>query len=299
MRILISGATGLIGSRLADTLRSRGDEVHGLSRDTERARETDPDITWHEWDPKESAPVEAFEGTDAVVHLAGEPIAQRWNDETKRRLRESRIESTATIVEAIRQASDRPAVLVSASAVGYYGPRGDERVDESADAGTDFLAELCRDWEAEARQASDLGVRVVTPRTGVVLSPEGGALEKMLPPFKAGVGGPVAGGDQYMPWIHLDDEVGMLVWAIDSDISGPVNFSAPEPVTNKQFSKALGRALNRPAVLPVPGLAIKALYGDMAVIVNKGQRAVPAKALDNGYEHRFTDLDAALEDAVG
>jgi hypothetical protein len=188
---------------------------------------------------------------------------------------------------------------VSSSAVGYYGPRGDEPLPETTPPGSDFLAGVCTAWEAEADRAAHLGLRVAKIRTGVVLDAEGGALKTMLPPFKAGVGGPVAGGNQYLPWIHVDDIVGLYLAAVDDpDWSGPFNGAAPEPVTNRDFSKALGRALHRPAVAPVPALAIKVLYGEMAQIVTEGQRAIPERALAHGYTFRRPDLDAALADAL-
>ena len=199
----------------------------------------------------------------------------------------------------IEAAEPRPRVLVSSSAVGYYGPHGDEELDEDTPAGDDFLAEVCVIWEREAQRAAELGLRVVSVRTGVVLDQGGGALAKMLPFFKLGVGGPVAGGDQYMPWIHVDDVVGIYLAALDGDDwQGPVNASAPEPVTNKAFSKALGRALHRPAFAPVPGLAVRVLYGEMAEIVTKGQRVVPRRAQEHGYAFAHPDLDEALRAAL-
>jgi uncharacterized protein (TIGR01777 family) len=195
---------------------------------------------------------------------------------------------------------ERPSVLVSGSGSGWYGHRGNERLDESAPAGDDFLARLCTEWEAEARKAEELGVRVVTNRTGVVLSPSGGALAKMLPFFKAGVGGPVAGGDQYFAWVHLDDVAGAILFELDNEAAaGPVNLTAPEPVTNRELSKTLGRVLRRPAIAPVPALAVRALYGQMAEIVTTGQRAVPRKLTELGYEFRQPDLERALADATG
>lgn len=281
MRIAITGATGLIGSRLSTALKTRGDEVTAIS-----LRSGPPSPA-------------ALAGADAVVHLAGEPVAQRWSKDARERIRSSRTEGTRGLVEAIAAADPRPRALVSSSAVGYYGKRGDERLDEDAPPGDDFLAEVCVAWEREANAAAELGVRVVTVRTGVVLDRSGGALEKMLPPFKLGIGGPVAGGRQYLPWIHIDDLVGIYVAAIDHDSwSGPVNASAPEPVTNAQFSKALGRALHRPAFAPVPALAIRALYGDMAEIVTEGQRAIPRRPLELGYAFAHPDLDEALSDAL-
>ena len=199
----------------------------------------------------------------------------------------------------IEAADPRPRVLVSSSAVGFYGPHGDERLDEQTPAGSDFLAEVCVVWEREAFRAADHGLRVVTVRTGVLLDQGGGALAKMLPFFKLGVGGPVAGGEQYMPWIHVDDVVGLYLAALDGEAwEGPVNASAPEPVTNKAFSKALGRALHRPAFAPVPGLAVRALYGEMAEIVTKGQRVVPRRAQELGYTFAHPDLDEALRSAL-
>lgn len=299
MKITLTGATGLIGSRLVRTLKERGDEVTVLSRDPAKARAA-LGVDAVQWDPMVGpAPAEALAGRDAVVHLAGENVAQRWTDESKRRIRESREVGTRNLVDGLRAADPRPAALVASSAVGYYGKHGDERVGEDTPAGSDFLAEVCVIWEREAAGAAELGMRVVNVRTGVVLDAGGGALAKMLLPFKLGVGGPVAGGDQYLPWIHADDLVGIYLAAIDGhDWDGPVNGSAPEPVTNAVFSKALGRALHRPAVLPVPGLAIQLLYGEMSEMVTEGQRAVPNRAQALGYQYRHPDLDEALRDAL-
>jgi uncharacterized protein (TIGR01777 family) len=230
-------------------------------------------------------------------------IAQRWSDETKREIRESRVLSTRNLVHGLGALppDERPRVLVSQSGAGWYGHRGDERLDEStAEHGDDFLAQLTVDWEAEARRAEELGVRVVLTRTGVVLSESGGALEKMLPFFKAGIGGPVAGGGQYVPWVHLDDVIGANAFALDTEaVSGPVNVTAPEPVTNRELSKTLGRVLRRPALAPVPALAVRALYGEMAEIVTTGQRAVPARLTELGYSFRQPELESALRDATG
>ena len=293
MRITVTGASGLIGSKLVERLRSRGDEVTTLSRNP-----SSPDAV--AWQPEqEPAPAAALSGRDAVVHLAGENVAQRWSDDAKRRIRESRELGTRNLVAGLETADPRPRVLVSSSAVGFYGPHGDERLDEDTPAGHDFLAEVCVIWEREALRAESLGLRVATIRTGVVLDQGGGALAKMLPFFKLGVGGPVAGGDQYMPWIHADDVVGIYVAALDGESwAGPVNASAPEPVTNKAFSKALGRALHRPAFAPVPGLAVRALYGEMAEIVTTGQRVLPRRAQELGYAFGHPDLDEALRSAL-
>jgi len=301
-RVTVTGATGLLGSRLVRALRDRGDEVTVLSRSPEQAREAlGPDIEAHAWDPPAGpAPAEALAGRDAVVHLAGENVAQRWTGESKRRILESREQGTRNLVAGLRAAEPRPAALVSASAVGYYGPHGEEELPEDSPAGDGFLARVCRAWEREALAAEQLGMRVVRVRTGVVLDKDGGALGKMLPFFKAGIGGPVAGGSQLMPWVHADDLTGIYLRAVDdAGWSGPVNATAPEPVTNKDFSKALGRALHRPAIAPVPAIAIQLLYGDMSEIVTKGQNAIPRRTLELGYRHEHPDLDEALRSALG
>jgi len=301
MRVTVTGATGLLGTRLVRELTRRGDEVTVLSRSPERARAAlDGVQAALAWDPGAGpAPAEALEGRDAVVHLAGENVAQRWSDDAKRRIHASREHGTRHLVEGLRAAQARPKALVSSSAVGYYGPHGPEPLPEYTPPGDDFLAEVCVIWEREAEQAAEHGVRVVRVRTGVVLDKDGGALGKMLPFFKAGVGGPVAGGGQLMPWVHADDVVGIYLHALDDDSwSGAVNATAPEPVTNRDFSKALGRALHRPALAPIPAFAIRLLYGEMAEIVTKGQNAVPQRTLQLGYEYRHPDLDEALRSAL-
>jgi uncharacterized protein (TIGR01777 family) len=302
-RVVITGATGTIGSELARALVARGDEVVALTRDPQRARGVLPAgaeaLAWAA-PLEEPPPGEALAGADAIVHLLGEPVDQRWTARAKQAIRDSRVRSTELLVEALRTLpeSARPGVLVSQSAAGYYGPRGDEPLDESAAAGDDFLAGVVREWEAAAQGAEDL-VRVVRMRTGVVLSTSGGALSRMLPFFRAGVGGPVAGGRQQVPWVHLADVVGALVFAIDTtDLSGAVNVAAPQPATNAELSRALGRVLRRPAFLPVPGLALRALYGEMAMIVLTGQALEPAKLLTCGYEFRFPALEPALADVL-
>jgi uncharacterized protein (TIGR01777 family) len=301
MRLTLTGATGPVGRRLVAALTRRGDEVTVLSRDARRARDA-LGVEAHDWDPMAGpAPAAALAGRDAVVHLAGETVAQRWTAAARRRIRDSRETGTRHLVAGLGalEAADRPRALVSASAVGYYGHRGEERLDESTPPGDDFLARVCVAWEREARAAADLGLRVAHVRAGVVLDRSGGALAKMLPFFRLGLGGPVAGGRQYLPWIHVDDVVGLYVAAVGGDAwSGPLNGSAPEPVTNKEFSRALGRALHRPAFAPVPGAAVRLLYGQMAEIVVEGQRAVPARPLELGFAFRHRDLDEALADAL-
>jgi len=311
MRITVTGATGLLGARLVAVLRAHGAEVTVLSRDPQRARaklESTAEagagaLQTLPWDPlRESAPLAALEGREAVVHLAGEEVAQRWSERAKQAIRDSRVLGTQHLVDGLRAIpadSGRPAALLSGSAVGYYGPRGEEPIDEDAPAGSDFLAQVCVEWEAQARAAQELGMRVVQVRTGVVLDRDGGALAKMLPPFRLGVGGPVAGGAQYVSWIHPEDHIELLRTALsDTRWSGPINATAPAPVTNHELARTLGRTLHRPAILPVPGLALRALYGGMAQIVTTGARVLPAKALVLGFEFRYPKLEQALATAL-
>jgi uncharacterized protein len=289
-RVTITGATGRLGSLLVEALQARGDEVTILSRSAGKGVRYDP--------MNAPAPPEALAGRDAVVHLAGEDIAQRWDDETLKRIKQSRQLGTRNLVAGIAQADPRPRALISASAVGYYGKRPDP-IDEDAPPGDDVLADVCVAWERETDRAAELGLRVVKVRTGVVLDRHGGALKTMLLPFRLGVGGPVAGGRQPLPWIHYEDVVGIYLRAIDDERwTGAVNATAPEPVSNKAFGKALGRALHRPAVTPVPGFAIRLLYGGMAKLVVEGQYARPRRTLDLGYEFRHPDLDEALRSAL-
>jgi uncharacterized protein len=301
MNVTLTGATGLIGAAIVRALQARDDAVTVLSRDPERARAALGDVDAHAWSPlEEPAPAAALSGRDAVVHLAGESVAQRWNDESRRAIHDSREIGTRNLVAGLQLAEPRPRVLVSASGMNYYGPRGDEPITEDAGPGDDFLAHVCIAWEREAAAARELGLRVAILRTAVVLDKDGGALSKMLPFFRLGIGGPVAGGRQYLPWIHADDVVALYLAALDGGSwDGPINACAPEPATNRDFSRALGRALHRPAFAPVPGLAVRLLYGDMAEIVTTGQRAVPARALEHGYAFRHTDLEQSLRDAVG
>jgi uncharacterized protein len=301
MRVLVTGASGLIGSTLCDALLARGDEVVGLSRDPEKARAGNPTVRWFAWQPTlERPPAEAFEDVDGVVNLIGETINQRWSDESKRRILESRRASTHNLVQAIGALEQKPRVLVSQSAVGYYGNRGDEIVDESAPPGTGFAAEVPVEWEHAAREADELPLRLVITRTAPVLDPREGLLKELKLPFKLGIGGPIAGGNQYLPWIHIDDAVGIMIWALDDDtVEGVVNAASPNPVTNREFSKALGRVLSRPAVMPVPGFAVALLRGrELAETVTGGQRVVPRRAQDLGYAFRFPQLEPALRDLL-
>ncbi len=305
LRATVTGATGLIGPPVVAALQDAGAQVSVLSRDPERARERlqrdgHAPVEAYAWDlMAEPAPVQALEDRDAVIHLAGENIAQRWSAQAKQKIRESRATGTRNLLSGMRKAERAPRALVSSSGVGYYGAHGEEPLDEEAPAGRDFLARVCVEWEAEAQKAVDLGVRVVCVRTGVVLHKDGGALEKMLPPFRLGVGGPVAGGRQFISWIHRADLVGMITTAAsDERWSGAVNATAPAPVSNRDFSRALGRALGRPALLPVPAAALQLLYGEMAEIVTEGARVVPAKALVLGYQFAHAELDEALSSAL-
>ncbi len=301
MRVLVTGASGFLGSHVSDALLARGDDVVGLTRDPARARATNPTITWHAWNPTaERPPATALEGVDGIVNLIGEPIDQRLTDEAKERIRESRERATKNLVDAISAVDPRPLALVSQSAVGYYGDRGDAVVDESTPPGSAFDSEICVAWEATARTAEEVGVRVVITRTGLVLDPQAGLLKQLLVPFKLGVGGPLAGGRQYMSWIHVDDWTRLVLWLLDTEsASGTFNATAPNPVTNRELSKALGRVLGRPAVAPVPKLALKLRFGDeMGEILTAGQRAIPRRALDAGFEFAHPDLEPALRDLL-
>ena len=301
MRALVTGASGFIGSALCDALLARGDTVVGLSRDPQRARSTNPSVIWHAWEPTlERPPAAAFEGVDGVVNLEGEKINQRWSDDAKRRILESRRTGTRNLIAAIAGLERKPGVLVNQSAIGFYGDRGDAIVDESAEHGEGYDAEVVREWEAAAREAEGVGVRLAIVRTGHVLDPRGGLLGELLPPFKLGVGGPIAGGRQYMSWIHIDDEVGILLWALDEEgVSGTVNSTAPNPVTNRELSHAIGRALHRPASVPVPGFVLDLKFGsEFGKVLRGGQRVVPRRALDLGYEFRYPEIDGALQNLL-
>jgi uncharacterized protein (TIGR01777 family) len=301
MRVLVTGASGLIGSAVCDALLARGDEVVGLSRNPEKARGTNPTVTWHAWDPaKERPPAAALDGVDAVINLVGEEINQRLTDDAKQRIHDSRVRATHNLVDGILAAAPAPTVLVSQSAIGVYGDHGDGVIDESSSLGSSFLADLVVDWENEAKRAESGGVRVAVVRTGLHLDPDGGLLKQLLPPFKFGVGGPLAGGDFYMPWIHRDDEVGILLFALDNaNVSGTINATAPRPVTNREFSKALGKVLRRPSLIPAPRFAITALRGEeLTNEITGSYRVIPRRALDLGYSFRFTELEPALRDLL-
>jgi uncharacterized protein (TIGR01777 family) len=300
MRVLLTGGTGLIGTQLTHALLERGDDVAVLTRNPVSAQRPLPRYEVYDWNPpNEPAPTEALSNADAVIHLAGEKIDQRWTEEAKAKIRESRVVGTRNLVQGIKDSTNPPKTLIVANAVGYYGPHEAEVVDESSDPGGDFLAEICQAWETEALVAQELGLRVVTVRTGIVLERDGGALGKMAPIFRFGIGGPIGRGRHYMSWIHLEDLVRIYLYALDSStLSGPINATAPNPTTNREFSKTLGRAIHRPAVLPVPPFALKIIYGKMSSIVTTGQRVVPKRLQESGFNFKHTDLLEALESAL-
>ncbi|MFN7923499.1 MAG: TIGR01777 family oxidoreductase [Bryobacteraceae bacterium] len=298
MNVTVSGASGFIGRKLLPLLEARGHAVHILGRKPKAGLPAS--VRFSLWEPDQGQPpVESLASADAVIHLAGEPVAQRWSPEVKRRIRASRSVGTRNLVNAIGALQQKPSILISASAVGYYGDRADETLTEKSKPGTGFLPEVCVEWETEARAAERLGLRVAMPRIGIVLGRDGGALDKMLPPFQWGVGGRLGSGKQWMPWIHLDDLCDLFVWLLENDRArGPFNASAPNPVTNADFTRELGRALRRPAIFPVPRAAIRALYGEMADILFYSQRAVPAAAQALGFEFRHPEIFASLKDLL-
>jgi uncharacterized protein (TIGR01777 family) len=306
MRVFVTGGTGLVGSRLLPRLRERGDQVVLLSRRPALARERlAPEDRLVEGDPMRPGPwMDAVSECDAVIHLAGENVfARRWNDEFKKLLHDSRIKSTENIVEALarnpRTAAGQPRILVNASAIGYYGPRTDEELDEDSPPGDDFLAGLCMAWERAAQKAETVGVRVVRVRVGIVLDRAGGPLALMLTPFKLFIGGPVGSGRQWMSWIHYHDLVGLFLLGLDNPAAqGALNGTAPNPVTNRDFSRALGQALHRPSFLPVPPFALKIGLGGVAQVIATGQRVVPRRPLALGYTFQFPTIEAALADLL-
>ena len=286
MIFTLTGASGFVGRALRESLVRQDRQVRVLSR-------RGGDFAWDSLSGP--APSEAFEGADAVVHLAGESVAQRWTPAIKRAIRESRVLGTQHLVQGLSTARRRPAALVCASAVGFYGDRGEEILTEADEAGEGFLARTCVEWEKSASLAASLGLRVVCLRIGMVLGPGGGALAKMLLPFRLGLGGPVAGGRQWTAWIHVDDLVRLILFAVENDaLAGPVNAVAPQLTRNREFSRALGRALRRPAILPTPGFAVRALFGEMAQIVTGSQRVLPRVAEAAGFRFQYPELDAAL-----
>ena len=297
MKIAVTGATGLIGTALSERLHKQGNEIIAISR---RKNLSSPYSVVHWNVERGELDTSALEGIDAVVHLAGETIAERWSARKKALIRSSRVEGTKLLVEGLKSLSKKPSVLVSSSAIGFYGNRGDEELDESAAPGTGYLPEVCQDWEAEAARADKLGMRVVRMRGGIVLSTKGGALAKMLLPFKLGLGGPVGSGRQWMSWIHIDDVVGGYHFALHQpEFHGVANLNAPRPARNHEFTKALGRAVSRPALLPAPGFALKLVFGEMAQdLLLDGQRVLPRHLEQAGFKFQYPGLDEALRDII-
>jgi uncharacterized protein (TIGR01777 family) len=298
MKCVVSGGTGLIGRRVVDYLLRDGHYVGVWSRKPGNEKRTG--VQSFSWDSIEGEPPEeSLNKMDAVFHLAGEPVAQRWTAAAKDRIRDSRVLGTRHLVDAIGRVQHKPAVLVCASAVGYYGDRGDELLTESAPPGEGFLVDVCREWEKEANRAADFGLRVVTLRIGFVLGKEGGALAQMLPAFRVCVGGRLGSGKQWMPWIHICDVAHMFLYAAESGLSGAWNATSPNPVTNAEFTKELGRALHRPAVFPVPRFALRLAFGEFGTHIVDSAWVVPDAAFKAGYTFRYPELGPALRNLVG
>jgi uncharacterized protein (TIGR01777 family) len=297
-RLLVSGASGPIGTALLPSLESSGGHIVRLRRG--QARNAANDHEHIPWDPGQPISPDAVSGFDAVIHLAGESIVGRWSPAKKARIRDSRVTGTRNLAQALAQAKEKPAVFVCSSAMGYYGNRGDELLKEDSSSGTGFLPEVCREWEAATRPAAGAGIRTVQLRTGVVLSPKGGALGKMLLPFKLGVGGRIGDGQQWMSWIDVEDMVGAIHHILKNDLlQGPVNMVAPKPVTNAEFTTTLARALSRPAIFPVPAFAVKLAFGEMGEeVLLWSQRVEPTKLIMSGYPFRFRELRSSLENVL-
>jgi uncharacterized protein (TIGR01777 family) len=298
MHIVIAGGSGFLGSALARTLAAEGHQVSILTRQPPAAAPAQPGISFVQWNPDGTAGpwASVVDGATALINLAGESIgARRWSPAQKQKLRDSRLRATHSLTAAIRQAARPLAAFISGSAVGYYGDRGDETITEVSPPGTDFLAGLAKEWEAAANEAANVN-RVALVRTGIVLDRKGGALPKMLPPFQMFLGGPFGSGTQYMPWIHKDDWVRMVSWMITAEgARGPLNATSPSPVTNSEFSRALGLALKRPSLLPAPAFALRLALGEMAdALLLSGQRALPVRATDLGFSFRYSNIDEAL-----
>ena len=298
MNIVVAGGTGFIGGALCHSLIGEGHQVSILTRRPEQvSHQRDVPINWVLWNGRDTGPWEqVLDGADAVINLAGAPIADaRWTDTRKQLITDSRVLTTRLLVRAMSQRSNKPATFISASGIGYYGASDDRRLDEGSARGQGFLADLCLAWEAEALRATEFGARVVILRTGMVLEQDGGALPKMLLPFRFFAGGPIMPGNQWVSWIHRRDHIGMIQWALTMPtISGPINAVAPEPVTMNQFCEILGQVLHRPSWLPVPSLALHILLGELGTLMTTGQRVIPAKAIAAGYTFHYSTLEQAL-----
>lgn len=300
MKLVVTGASGFIGTALTAKLLQDGHSLVLFAHSAPPSASS-PEKRWLHWTPGATGEWEkAVDGCDGIINLAGAAIAaHRWSRRRKRRIRSSRIETTGSLVDAIEKCSSKPRFLINASAIGYYGDRGDAWATEESQPGEDFLAFLCQEWEAEALRAEELGCRVVLLRTGIVLGPEHGALEQMLMPYRFFVGGPLGSGKQWMSWIHLDDEVGLIRMAIENErVQGPINATAPNPVTNAEFSRTLGRVIKRPAWLGLPAFALRVIVGDMAQMLLGGQRVLPAAAQQLGYQFQYPFLVDALENCL-
>ncbi len=301
MRTIITGGTGLIGRTLAADLVAHGHQVVILSRAPERATGLPAGVRAERWDARTADGwVSLADGADAIANLAGESIAAgRWTDERKRRIRQSRLDAGRAIVQAVELIGQRPRVVVQASGIGYYGPRGDQEITEDTAPGNDFLAQVAIEWEASTAPVEALGVRRAIIRTGVVLSTEGGAFPRLLLPFRLFAGGPLGSGRQWLPWIHIADQVAAIRFLIEKEnATGPFNLTAPNPLTNAGFGQVLGRIINRPSFVPTPGLAMRLAFGEMATLLLDGQRAIPKRLLELGFTFRFPHAEAALQDLL-
>ncbi len=300
MRVIVTGGSGLIGRALVEHLAKDGHEVIVLSRNPDTVKNLPKGARAEKWDGKTTQGWgKLADGADAIVNLAGATISERWSDARKREIRESRVNAGKAIVEAVKAAVKKPGVVVQSSAVGYYGPHGAEEITEDSGPGSDFLAGVCRDWEDSTAELDKMGMRRPIIRTGVVLDKNGGALPRMVMPVKMFVGGPLGSGKQYFPWIHLQDEVAAIRWLIDNlNAHGVYNLSAPKPLTNKEFTQAIGKVLGRPTFMPVPAFAMQTMFGEMSTLLLDGQREVPARLIKEGFKFKFVEAEAALRDVL-
>ncbi len=300
MRVIVTGGSGLIGRALVDSLASDSHEVIVLSRNPDAVKNLPKGACAEKWDGQTALGWGKFvSGVDAIVNLAGATISEKWTEAHKQEIRASRVIAGKAIVEAVKAAEKKPRGVVQSSAVGYYGPRGAEEITEDSRAGNDFLASVCKDWEASTAELDTMGIRRAIIRTGVVLDKNGGALPKMVMPVKMFVGGALGSGKQFFPWIHLHDEVAAIRWLIDNaQARGVYNLSAPQPLTNKAFTRAIGKVLGRPTFMPVPAFAMHAMFGEMSTLLLDGQREIPARLLKEGFKFKFTDAEAALRDVL-
>ncbi len=300
MRVIITGGSGLIGRALVENLAKDGYEVIVLSRNPEAVKNLPKSAHAEKWDGQSAQGWGKFvDGAEAIVNLAGATISERWSNAQKKAIRESRVSAGKAIVEAVKAAEQKPEVVIQASAVGYYGPRGAEEITEEASVGHDFLSSVCKDWEASTAELDSMSLRRPIIRTGVVLSKDGGALPRMVLPIKMFVGGPLGSGKQYFPWIHLQDEVAAIRFLIENkNANGAYNLSAPQPLTNKEFTQAAGKVLGRPTFVPVPAFVMQLMFGEMSTLLLDGQREIPQRLLKEGFEFKFVDAEAALRDVL-